>query len=122
MDNLHIVNLSEYNRPKIKEDKYKEWVNYGDDNDYYSYLIKLFINSATNNAIIQGISQLIYGKGLDATDSNRKPDEYAAMKSIFSDSDLRNVILDLKLLGEGSFQILYQKHESLYCFVQKKKK
>ena len=108
MDNLHIVNLSEYNRPKIKEDKYKEWVNYGDDNDYYSYLIKLFINSATNNAIIQGISQLIYGKGLDATDSNRKPDEYAAMKSIFSDNDLRNVILDLKLLGEGSFQILYQ--------------
>lgn len=108
MDNLHIVNLSEYNRPKIKEDKYKEWVNYGDDNDYYSYLIKLFINSATNNAIIQGISQLIFGKGLDATDSNRKPDEYAAMKSIFNDSDLRNVILDLKLLGEGSFQILYQ--------------
>jgi len=108
MDNLHIVNLSEYNRPKIKEDKYKEWVNYGDDNDYYSYLIKLFINSATNNAIIQGISQLIYGKGLDATDSNRKPDEYAAMRSIFGDNDLRNVILDLKLLGEGSFQILYQ--------------
>ena len=109
MDNLHIVNLSEYNRPKIKEDKHKEWVNYGDNNDYYSYLINLFINSATNNAIIQGISQLIYGKGLDATDSNKKPDEYAAMKSIFNDSDLRNVILDLKLLGEGSFQILYDR-------------
>lgn len=108
MDNLHIVNLSEYNRPKIKEDKYKSWVNYGDDNDYYSYLIKLFINSATNNAIIQGISQLIFGKGIDATDSSRKPDEYAAMKSIFADSCLRKVILDLKLLGEGSFQILYQ--------------
>ena len=108
MDNLHIVNLSEYNRPKIKEDKHRNWVNYGDDNDYYSYLIKLFINSATNNAIIQGISQLIFGKGIDATDSSRKPDEYAAMKSIFADSCLRKVILDLKLLGEGSFQVLYQ--------------
>jgi len=108
MDNLHIVNLSEYNRPQIKEDKHRSWVNYGADNDYYSYLIKLFINSATNNAIIQGISQMIYGKGLDALDSSRKPDEYAQMKSIFSDSDLRNVILDLKLLGEGSFQILYK--------------
>ena len=31
------------------------------------------------------------------------------MKSIFSDGDLRNVILDLKLLGEGSFQILYDR-------------
>lgn len=108
MDNLHIVNLSEYNRPKITEDKRRDWVNYGDDNDYYSYLIKLFINSATNNAIIQGISQLIFGKGIDATDSSQKPDEYAAMKSIFHDSCLRKVILDLKLLGEGSFQVLYQ--------------
>ena len=108
MDNLHIVNLSEYNRPKITEDKRKDWVTYGENNDYYYYLIRLFIDSATNNAIIQGISQLIYGKGIDATDSSKKPDEYAAMKSIFADSCLRKVILDLKLLGEGSFQILYQ--------------
>ena len=108
MENLHIVNLSEYNKPKISEDKHRDWVNYGENNDYYSYLINLFINSATNNAIIQGISQLIYGKGLDATDSSQKPDEYAAMRSIFKNEDLRNVILDLKLLGEGSFQVLYQ--------------
>ena len=71
MDNLHIVNLSEYNRPKISEDKHRDWVNYGENNDYYSYLINLFINSATNNAIIQGISQLVYGKGIDATDSSK---------------------------------------------------
>jgi len=108
MENLHIVNLSEYNKPKISEDKHRDWVNYGENNDYYSYLINLFINSATNNAIIQGISQLVYGKGLDATDSSQKPDEYAAMRSIFKNEDLRNVILDLKLLGEGSFQVLYQ--------------
>ena len=39
MDNLHIVNLASYNRPKISEDKQKDWVNYGEDNDYYSYCI-----------------------------------------------------------------------------------
>ncbi|MBT3993137.1 MAG: hypothetical protein HOF02_03695, partial [Gammaproteobacteria bacterium] len=68
MDNLHIVTLAEYNRPKIKEQNNRDWVSYGDNNDYYSYLIKLFINSATNNAIIQGVSQMIYGKGIDALD------------------------------------------------------
>ena len=113
MDNLHIVNLSEYNRPKITEDKQKDWVRYGEDNDYYSYLIKLYINSTTNNAIINGVSQMIYGKGLDALNSSSKPDEYAAMRSIFSNSDLRRVALDLKLLGEGSFQVLYQKGKVL---------
>ena len=108
MDNLHIVNLASYNRPKISEDKNREWVEYGDDNNYYQYLINLFTESTTNNAIINGISNMIYGKGLDALDSNRKPDEYAAMKSIFSDNDLRRLVLDLKLLGEGSFQVLYK--------------
>jgi len=111
MDNLHIVNLASYNRPKISEDKNRDWVEYGDDNDYYSYLIDLYTNSTTNHSIINGISNMIYGKGLDALDSSSKPDEYASMRSIFSDSCLRKVVLDLKLLGEGSFQVLYQKGE-----------
>ena len=108
MDNLHIVNLASYNRPKISEDKNREWVEYGEDNDYYSYLINLYTESTTNNAIINGISNMIYGKGLDALDSNRKPNEYAAMRSIFSDTCLRKISLDLKLLGEGSIQVLYK--------------
>ena len=109
MDNLHIVNLASYNRPKISEDKNRDWVEYGEDNDYYSYLIDLYTNSTTNNAIINGITNMIYGKGLDALDNSKKPDEYASMRSIFHDSCLRKVALDLKLLGEGSFQVLYKK-------------
>ena len=107
--NLHIVNLASYNRPKVVEDKRKEWVNYGDNNDYYSYLINLYTNSTTNHAIISAIANMIYGKGLDALDSSSKPDEYAAMKSIFSDHCLRKITLDLKLLGEACFQIVYKK-------------
>jgi len=108
MDNLHILNLASYNRPEITEDKNREWVNYGADNDYYTYLIKLYTESTTNNAIINGVTNMIYGKGLDALDSSRKTNEYAAMRSIFSDSCLRKIALDLKLLGEGSFQVLYK--------------
>ena len=108
MDNLHIVNLASYNRPQISEDKNREWVNYGEDNDYYTYLIKLYTESTTNNAIINGVTNMIYGKGLDALDSSRKTNEYAALRSIFSDGCLRKIALDLKLLGEGSFQVLYK--------------
>ena len=108
MENLHIINLSSYNKPQITEDKKRDWVNYGEDNDYYSYLIKLFTNSTTNNAIINAVSQNIYGKGLDALDSSTKTDEYAALRSIFHDKCLQKIALDLKLLGEASFQVLYQ--------------
>lgn len=109
MENTHILNLSSYVKPKVIEDKRKDWIAYGEDNDYYSFLIDLFVNSTTNNAIINGISNLIYGRGLDALDASKKTNEYAQFKSIFSDECLRKVVLDTKLLGEGSFQVLYKK-------------
>lgn len=106
--NIHVVSLSTYNKPKVVEDKRKDWVAYGEDNNYYQYLIDLFTGSTTQNAIINGISNLIYGKGLDALDSSTKTNEYAALRSLFSNSCLRKVSLDLKLLGEASFQVLYK--------------
>ena len=108
MSNLHILNLAAYNRPEITENKNKDWVNYGQDNNYYQYIIDRYNGSATNNAIINGVVNMIYGKGLDATNSSKKPDEYAQMRSIFSNDDVRKTVLDLKLLGEGSMQILYK--------------
>ncbi len=106
--NIHVVSLSTYNKPKVVEDKRKNYVAYGEDNNYYQYLIDLYTGSTTQNAIINGISNLIYGKGIDALDSSTKTDEYAALKAIFSNSCLRKVSLDLKLLGEASFQVLYK--------------
>jgi len=111
MDNLHIVNLASYNRPQISEDKKRDWVNYGDDNNYYQYLIDLYTNSTTNHSIINGVVNMMYGKGLDALNNSQKPNEYAMMRSIISDNCLRKVCLDLKLLGEGSFQVLYKDGE-----------
>ncbi|WP_288956156.1 hypothetical protein, partial [uncultured Polaribacter sp.] len=61
----------------------KEWVAYGNDNNYFQYLIDRYNGSPTNNAIINGVSEMIYGKGLDALDSNRKPEQYAKMISLF---------------------------------------
>jgi hypothetical protein len=109
MDNLHIVNLASYNRPKISEDKNREWVDYGDNNDYYSYLIELYTNSTTNHSIINGVSNMIYGKGLDALDSNKKPNEYAAMRSIVSDSCLRKDNTRLKTIRRGSVSSIVSK-------------
>tara|TARA_R100001510_G_C7655880_1_gene215369 strand:- start:1734 stop:3518 length:1785 start_codon:yes stop_codon:yes gene_type:complete len=108
MDNLHILNLSNYNRPKIIENKNKDWINYGDDNNYYQYIIDRYNGSATNNAIINGVVNMVYGKGLDASNSNKKPDEYAQMRSIFANKDIRKTCQDLKLLGEASMQIIYK--------------
>ena len=107
MDNLHLIQLGQYERPTISEERNKDWVSIGDNNDYYQSLIDAYMDSTTNNAVINGVVNQIYGKGLDATDSAEKPDQYAQIKSLVKPHDLRNVCQDLKLLGEAAFQITY---------------
>ena len=107
MDNLHLVQLNQYERPTITEERNKNYVSIGENNDYYQGLIDAYMDSTTNNAVINGIVNQIYGKGLDATDSAQKPEQYAQMRSLVKPHDLRNVCQDLKLLGEASFQITY---------------
>lgn len=111
-NDLRVVNFSTYTSPKIKEERNKDWVNYGEDNNYYQYLIDRYNGSATNNAIVNGISEMIYGRGLDATDSNKKPDEYAQMRSLFSKDCVRKLAYDLKLMGGCAMQVIYSKDHS----------
>jgi hypothetical protein len=112
MSNIRIVNLASHTTPQVVEDNRKEWVAYGDDNNYFQYLIDRYNGSATNNAIINGMTELIYGKGLYATDAARKPDEYAMMKSLFSRTCMRKVTFDLKAMGQAAFQVIYNKDKT----------
>lgn len=106
---LHAINLASYTKPQIIEQKNRDWVEYGADNNYYQYLIDRYNGSPTNNAIINAVSDLIYGKGIDATDSNKKPDEYAQMRSLIHGDCLQKVAGDLKLMGQAAFQVIYTK-------------
>jgi hypothetical protein len=112
MSNIRIVNLASHTTPAVVEDNRKEWVAYGDDNNYFQFLIDRYNGSATNNAIINGMTELIYGKGLYATDASRKPDEYAMMKSLFSRQCMRKVTFDLKAMGQAAFQVIYNKDKT----------
>ena len=106
---VSFVNLSSYTSPEIVENKNKEWIEFGADNDYFKFLIDRYNGSATNNACINSISQLIFGRGLDATDSARRPEQYARMISLFKKDDVRKFAYDLKLTGQCAMQVIYSK-------------
>ena len=106
------VNLSTYTSPEIKEVNGEDYIEYGADNNYFQYLIDRYNGSPTNNASINGISQAIYGKGLNATDANRKPNEYAQMVSLFKKDVVRKLCYDLKLMGQCAVQVIYSKDRS----------
>ena len=107
-NDFFITNLAAYTSPEILEVTGKDWVAYGLDNDYFNYLINLYLNSTSNNSIINGIVNMIYGRGLSALNAERRPDEYAQMMSLFKKKDLRRFIKDRKMLGMAAFQLVYQ--------------
>ncbi len=118
MNDLRVVNLSTYTSPQIVEKSNKEWVSYGADNNYFAYLIDRYNGSPTNNAIINGVSEMIYGKGLDALNSNKKPEQYAKMMSLFHKDCVRKLCYDLKLMGQCSMQVIYSKDRKTVAQVE----
>ena len=112
MSNVHILNLAAYSTPTIQESKRDAWVEYGESNNYYQFLIDRYTNSTTNNAIINNISRLIYGRGLSALDASRKPNEYAQMMSLFNKDCVRKICMDRKMLGQFAIQVHYSKDHS----------
>ena len=118
MNDLRFINLSSYTTPKVVEYKNKEWVAYGEDNNYFKYLIDRYNGSPTNNAIINAISAMIYGRGLDATNSNQKPDEYAKMISLFNADCTRKLCYDLKLMGQCAMQVIYSKDRNTIAQIE----
>jgi len=118
MSNVHVFNFESHKPPQSVESKRDNWVEFGDDNDYFQYLIDRYNNSTTNNSVVNSINKLIYGRGLDATDSNKKPNEYAQMKMLFRPEVLKCVITDYKLLGQGYFQLIYNKAKNAIVRVE----
>ena len=115
---VHVVNFSSYTTPVVKEVQGKDYVEYGDNNDYFGYLIDRYNGSPTNNAILNSLMDMTYGKGLDATDSAKKPSEYAAMKGLFTKSCLQKVVADYVMMGQCSMQVVYSQDHNMIVEVQ----
>jgi hypothetical protein len=108
-NNIHVINLSSYQTPLIQESKRDNWVEFGEDNNYFQYLIDRYTYSTTNNAIINNVSRLVYGRGLSALDASKKPNEYAQMMSLFHVDCVRKLVVDRKMLGQCAIQVHYSK-------------
>lgn len=109
MINNTFINLSSYDIPKAVELRNKNYVSYGEDNDYYSFLIESYLQSATNNAAIRSISSLVYGRGLSIVDMDETSDPVKDIKKLINHKELKKIILERKLLGQAAIQVIYNK-------------
>lgn len=104
---IGVVSLATYTSPKVTEVRNQDWINYGDDNDYFGYLQDRINGSPTNNAVVNGISQMIFGQGLDSTEKILKPDEYAQVMLLFDNDTVERLCNDLKAMGNCAIQVVY---------------
>jgi hypothetical protein len=111
------MQFASYTAPAIVEHKNKHWVEYGEDNDYYQYLIDLYLGSPTNNAAIKGIADLVYGLGLEVVKSDRNLKGYIEFKKLIKPDCIRAVTLDLKMLGQYAFHCVKSKDKKSYVKV-----
>lgn len=113
-NNIHFVQLADYQAPKSIEQKNKDWVEFGDKNNHFEYLIDRFNNSVTNNAVINNIVKLAYGKGLKAKDAKLKPTQWANAISVFKKGAIKKAFMDFKVTGNYAFQVGFKSGKIIF--------
>jgi len=107
-NDIRLLQLSNYVRPKLQENKSRNWVLNGKNNEFYQYIIDRFNGSPTNAAIISSYIDLIYGQGLSCRNKNLS--QWINFSVILNKKELRKIISDFELFGEASFQVVKAKN------------
>jgi len=107
-NDIRLLQLSNYVRPKLQENKSRNWVLNGKNNEFYQYIIDRFNGSPTNAAIISSYIDLIYGQGLSCRNKNLS--QWINFVTILNKKELRKIISDFELFGEASFQVVKAKN------------
>jgi len=110
-ENIRLIQLNNYIRPKVEENKSKNWVTNGRNNSFYKYIIDRYNGSPTNATIINSYINLIYGNGLAYKGNGTE--EWVKVVSIFPKKELRKVLADFVIFGEASLQIIKKKNGDL---------
>jgi len=112
MSKLHTFNNSyEYTDDSEVVKSSDEYVSYGQNNDYPSYLIDLYQKSSVHNALCNSIASWIYGDGVTSPDKDVKVEAWAKFLQLFDKGVGKNTIqkcvLDLKVQGGFYLSLSY---------------
>ena len=114
-ENFSVINYTDSEIPVFEEKQGQLYVSYGHDDLYGEYLRDLFLASSTNGAIINGVADMIYGGGLDATDrddNDGKREQWLRLQDLLRMSDehlLQMIAFDIKLYGMAYVNVIWNK-------------
>ena len=94
-DNLMVVKFETQKIPKFVEKRNKDWVYYGEKNDYPDYIISLYERSPTHNAIVTGKVSYILGEGWGAEVKGTTPAIRASIRNFINNINSEESLDDL---------------------------
>jgi len=106
-NNTIVLNFSNDKVPEFLEVRGKDWIKYGENNDYPNYLVTLFNRSAKHNAIVTSKQLYICGQGVQFNAEGLPPEKIASTQAFIQSpnqyEDLnelnRKIVLDMELFG-----------------------
>ena len=109
---IKVVEMSGgYILPKVTETKgRKKHVEMGIEgaDDFFTTLIKRYETSPTNQACIDGSTDLIYGKGVKA----RTPELEDYLYKLTNQDEIRKIVFDYKMFGNAAIQCVFNEDRS----------
>jgi len=114
MSDIKLITLTSYSRPPLMEDKSRDWVMNGRNNEYYNYIVDRNNGSPTNSSINQSYSTLIYGKGLRTSSGSLGAEHWGRLQTILRPRELRKMVADFQVFGEFSFEVIETKGGELH--------
>ena len=110
INNLEFVQMANNDLPVFKEDRFKNWIKYGENNNYPNQLIDLAGKSALHNAIISGKVDALKGKGLqyEGEESDIKTDSFLKNANPYETLDdvYMKAAWDLTVFGGYALEII----------------
>jgi hypothetical protein len=109
-DGVEGFSLSQWtDLPRIKEDRNKEWVNYGADNLYPEYLKDMYNSSPTHQAIVKTKAQMMAGDGYDVKWDHLSEQEKVNALKVIDDimRDINDTTLDFQIYGAYVYEIIW---------------
>lgn len=103
-NDIRLLQLSNYVRPKLEENKAKDWVLNGKNNCFYQYIIDRNNGSPTNSAINKSYTDMIYGRGLASKNQNLPA--WINFLTILNHKEAKKIVSDFQLFGEATFQVI----------------
>jgi hypothetical protein len=111
MDNIVILKFAEAKQPEYRERRGVGYIEFGDKNDYPTYLLSMYNKSAKHNAIVRGKVNYITGNGWASkeVDPNaelfiKSPNQYESLADL-----TRKVSIDIEVFGGAYLEVIWSK-------------